>query len=395
MVTQTRTQNWPDDTGRRSGEPAGDAARWRTPRPGPADEPASPDARRRGPRPGAGAGAVSLDEIVQRFMKSCRHVSRRTGRPLSPKTIEYYQMCLDGLLFFARREQWPPTDQLTRDHLRDFMDYLDTEAHRWDGDGRRCTYQQASPATVHHYMKVTKTLFTWAVEEQYLRESPAMTLRLPNPRYEEIEPYSDEEIAALLATCEGDIQRRNRYLGVRNKAIVSIFIDTGLRLTELADMKLSELDPALQQVRILGKGNKWRTVPINGEAKKALKTYLTQYRPSIPGEDAVWLTDDAQPMTSDGVRMVIDRLKVRARVTSGGSAHRFRHYYATRYLENGGDINTLRLLLGHSTLYMVLRYTRFVEGRRALASSQPYSPLDRLTRGEKGSHRDENWGWRT
>ena len=111
-------------------------------------------------------------------------------------------------------------------------------------------------------------------------------------------------------------------------------------------MKLSELDPQLQQVRVLGKGAKLRVVPLNGEARKALKIYLTQYRPG--GGDAVWLTEDGSPLSPYSVKVMIGRLKRRAGVTSGGGAHRFRHYFATRYLEAGGDINSLRLLLGHS-----------------------------------------------
>jgi len=335
--------------------------------------------------------SLTLDELVARFMASCRHVSPRSGRRLSPRTITYYQTCLNGLLYFAAQEGWPEPAALTRDHLRDFMDYLDNEAHRWDGDGRRCTFKKASPATVHHYLKVAATFFRWCEDEEYLRESPARRLRLPNPQYRDIEPYTDDEVNAMLATCEGDIQRGHRYLGVRNKAIISVFVDTGLRLSELAGMKLSELDPQLQQVRVLGKGNKWRTVPLNGQAKKALKTYLTRFR--MPGGDQVWLTDDGQPLSCHSVRIMIDRLKVRAGVTSGGSAHRFRHYFATRYLENGGDMNILRLLLGHATLYMVLRYTRSVDARRALAESRSYSPLDSLARGDNHHHRDESWGW--
>lgn len=335
---------------------------------------------------------LSLGELVARFMNSCRHVSPRSGRRLAPKTLRYYQSCLDGLLYYAAQENWPPPAALTRNHLRAFMDYLETETHRWAGDGRRCTFKKASTGTVYHYMKVAKTFFAWCEYEEYLKENPAQRFRLPNPQYHDVEPYTDDEVSAILAVCERDIQRGNRYLGVRNKAIISVFVDTGLRLQELTDMKLSELDPQLQQVRVLGKGSKFRVVPLNGEAKRALKLYLTHFR--LPGGDAVWVTDNGQPLSFHSIRIMIDRLKKRAGVISGGSAHRFRHYFATRYLESGGDINTLRLLLGHASLYMVLRYTKFVDTRRALAESPSYSPLDRLTRGAKGSRRDESWGWR-
>ncbi len=91
---------------------------------------------------------------------------------------------------------------------------------------------------------------------------------------------------------------------------------------------------------------------------------------------------------------MIDRLKMRAGVRSGGGAHRFRHYFATRYLENGGDMNDLRLLLGHATLYMVLRYTKFGRVRNLIDKHQEYSPLDHLTRGGHHNQSQEGWGWR-
>jgi integrase/recombinase XerD len=348
----------------------------------------------------------TLGDLVTRFLTSCRHGATKSGRALTPGTLDYYRIRLAGLRYFASLRQWPEPAALTREHLHDFMQYLLAEPHRWEGDGRRSTYKKAAPSTVHHYLKVARTFFIWARDEGYLPDSleiaALLRLRLPPANYKDVQPYSDNEVDALLNLCEHDIQYGYRYLGVRNRAIISAFIDTGLRLAELVDMKLSELDPQLQQVRILGKGNKWRTVPINGEARKALKTYLTQYRaPAAAGTDAVWLTDDGQPMTYAAVKIMLARLKRRAGVKSGGGAHRFRHYFATRCLENGMDMNSLRMLLGHATLYMVLRYTKFVDSRRAFDEQREFSPLDRLTRGgnynhqgRNDNHNNDGWGWR-
>jgi len=327
---------------------------------------------------------LTLTELVSRFIQSRQY--------LSPKTVGYYQVCLGGLEWFARDKRWPDPHQVTRDHIRDFMEYVATEPHRWAGDGRRCTFKKASTGTVHHYGKVVKTFFNWALDEEYLEKSPTLRMRLPKPRYKEVEPYSDQEVIAMLRVCENDIQHGYRYLGLRNKAIISVFLDTGLRLSELTGMRLSELDPQLQQVRVMGKGAKMRVVPISGEARKALKQYLTQARE--PGGDRVWLTDDGQPLQSFSVKVMLSRLKKRAGVDSGGGAHRFRHYFATRCLENGMDMNSLRLLLGHATLYMVLRYTRSVNVRQALDEHREYSPLDRLMRGGNHSTPNDRWGWR-
>ena len=87
---------------------------------------------------------------------------------------------------------------------------------------------------------------------------------------------------------------------------------------------------------------------------------------------------------------MISRLKQRAGINSGGGAHRFRHYFATRYLEAGGNLNSLRLLLGHATLYMVLRYAKFVNVLKALAEHEQFDPLDRLYNGQPGGN---GWGW--
>ena len=322
----------------------------------------------------------TLSDLISRFLSSRRY--------LSPRTVEYYQMCLSGLEYFAAKEHWPAVEEISRDHIRDFMEYVATEPHRWAGDGRRCTYKKASMGTVHHYGKVVKTFFNWALDEEYIEQSPTLRMRLPQPRYQEVEPYSDEEVGAMLGVCEHDIHHRYRYLGLRNKAIISVFVDTGLRLSELAGMRLSELDPNLQQVRVMGKGSKLRVVPINGEARKALKTYLTQARQ--PGGDSVWLSDGGQPLGVCALKTMVDRLQKRAGVSSGGGAHRFRHYFATRYLEAGGDINSLRLLLGHSSLDMVLKYSHYVDGRSALAKHREFNPLDRLLRTRGGWRHNGN-----
>ena len=303
-------------------------------------------------------------------------------------TLENSRNLLSHLEWYAQAHGWPDPDEITREHIRDFLDYVANEPCRWPGSERMC-YKKAAPATVHHYGKVIKILFNWAEDEEYLENNPSLRLKLGSPHYKDIEPYRDEEVSAILVVCEEDTQLRCPYLGIRNKAIISLFVATGLRLEELSQISLSQFDPILQQVRVIGKGSKTRVVPVNGEARKALKRYL-QIRP--PGSDKLWKTQEGQPMSTYSIKIMIARLKRRAGVTSGGGAHRFRHYFATRYLEAGGDLNTLRLLLGHATLDMVLKYSRYVDTQRALAAHEQFNPLDRLYNGQRHSRGN---GWNT
>lgn len=326
---------------------------------------------------------LTLDDLIIRFL-----ASRRTG---AGGTLDHYRTILSKFLWYARTYGWPADPNLiTRSHLQEFLNYVATEKYRWP-EAPRSSHKKAAPATVHHYGRAVKTLFNWADEEEYLDDNPSRRLKLGPPRYKEVEPYSNNEVRAFLQVCEDDARFRYRFLGIRNKAIISLFIDTGLRLAELANIRLADLDPKLRQVRVMGKGAKARIVPINGEARKALRHYL-EIRPR-EGEE-LWKTSDGLQLTARGIQMVIKHLKKRAGITSEGGPHRFRHYFATHCLENGMDINTLRLLLGHSTLAMVLKYSRYVDVEKALARHEQFSPLDSLLQRNNHHRRDDGWGWR-
>ena len=325
---------------------------------------------------------LTLSELIQRFLGS--------RADLATSTLEYYRIILGNFGWYGRSQGWPEAAEITRDHIRDFLSYVATEDYRWPGM-RRCSLKRARPGTVHHYGKVVRTLFNWAEAEEYLEHNPSLHLRLPKPNYKVVEPYTDDEVRALLEVCDYDSVHRYRYLGIRNRAVISLLADTGLRISELGGIRLADLDPKLRQLRVMGKGAKLRVVPIDGEARKALRQYL-EIR--ARGDDELWKTDDSQPMSTYSLKTMIYRLKKRAGVLSGGGAHRLRHYFATRYLEAGGDINSLRLLLGHSTLDMVLRYSRYVSIQRALETHHQFSPLDRLHNGGQNHRRDDGWGWR-
>ena len=130
-----------------------------------------------------------------------------------------------------------------------------------------------------------------------------------------------------------------------------------------------------------------RVVPIEGEARKSLRHYL-EIRPR--GGDELWKNADGQRLTARGIQMVIKHLKKRAGINGGGGPHRFRHYFATHCLDNVMDLNTLRLLLGHAMLAMVLRYSLYASASRALSQHNQFDPLDRLVRGDINSRRLHN-----
>ncbi len=173
---------------------------------------------------------ITLPELIQKFLASRKN--------LAPSTQDFYRNILGKFLWYLRNQGWPTDPNLiTRDHLRGFVDYVATEEHRWP-EGRHSWYKKAAPATAHHYGRGVKTFFSWAEEEEYLDHNPSLRLRLGSPHYKDVLPYSDDEVYAMLSLCEDDARLRYRTLGLRNKAVISLFVATGLRVAELTNIKL-------------------------------------------------------------------------------------------------------------------------------------------------------------
>ena len=184
---------------------------------------------------------MKLSQLITNFLQSRQSLNR------SPATLDYYRTSLANLEWYSRTNGWPEPAQISRSHLRDFLGYVQTETYRWPG-ARRCSAKKASPATVHHYGKVIKCFFNWAEQEEILPSNPSLRLKLGSPQYKQVEPYSDDEVRAMLGVCRHDATFRYRFLGLRNLAIISLLVATGLRLEELSGIGLSDLDARLTEV---------------------------------------------------------------------------------------------------------------------------------------------------
>jgi len=297
---------------------------------------------------------ITLNELIDVFLGATSH--------LSPHTQRYYRTYLKNFGWYARKFGWPKAaEEITRDHIRQFLNYVSSNTNRWGlDDPTRSSSRRAAPGTTFRYGVVIKRLFRWASdEEDYIKENGIWRLKLPRPHFRQVEPYTDTEVMSMLEACE-------------------------------AGIKLSDLHSSLKQLRVTGKGLKTRVVPLQKQSMKVLNRYL-MYRPEMDS-DWLWLSDEGNRLTESSIVSMVERIKRRAGVRSGGKVHRFRHYFATRYLEAGGNPSSLRLLLGHESFAMVMHYTRLVNARRAVSEHEQFSPLNHLYQ-EHHNH-DDGWGWR-
>jgi site-specific recombinase XerD len=162
---------------------------------------------------------------------------------------------------------------------------------------------------------------------------------------------------------------------VRDRAIVVLFFDTGLRLSELAGLRPCDLRPD-GSAKVMGKGARERVVPVGSAARQALLRYLRQEGGSDPNQP-IFRSRRHGPLTARSIQQVFKRLKARAGIPGRCSPHTLRHTFARAFLVNGGDAFSLQRILGHATLDMVKRYVALADSDLAVRH-RTASPADRL-----------------
>jgi len=275
---------------------------------------------------------------------------------LSPYTIKYYSYTLGVFIKFSYKLGVLRAQDVTSQHIRLFI----------------LSLQETNISiSVHAYYRAVRRLFNWLIAEGLLEKSPMVNIRPPRIAKRKRNGFSSEDISNLLFLTSG-----NKFLEMRNRAMVLVLLDTGIRLSELANIQLKDIDFNRETIKILGKGNKERIVRAGKKTRKALIVYLLSRNDNHP---CLWVTEERKPMTRYGVQSTIRALCRRAEITDAKPGpHTFRHTAAISYLRNGGDIMTLKNMLGHSKLDMVKEYLSGLEDEDMFAVHRKVSPVDNL-----------------
>ena len=275
---------------------------------------------------------------------------------LSPRSIDDYAQKIGAFVMFCNSQGIKEPQEVTPNHVRVFLLLL---------------RERMKAVSVHDYYGCVNRFFNWLVEEDALEHSPMVRMKPPRVPKEIIQPFSLEDIKRMLVVLSEDNLR-----GYRNRALILAFLDTGLRLSELAGIMLSDVDFDRGIIKVMGKGAKGRVVRVGKESQKAILKYLLQRNDSLP---QLWITLDRKPMAARGIQSLIKRLGKRAGITDARcSPHTFRHTFAITCLRNGiGEFN-LQCLLGHTTLQMTRKYVQTLGANDALSAHEKASPVDNL-----------------
>jgi integrase/recombinase XerD len=299
---------------------------------------------------------------------------------LSPNTINDYIVTGKHVLKYFDTD--PAIFALDRDDWIGFFNYLTDHINTPAGIAPRPA-KPLSAKTRRNIHTNLSALYTWLVKTGQLEFNVIRTIDRPGSKSSPyIDPLTHEEIEALNEACEYTARwstkntASERHTALRDKLILKILLDTGIRAQELCDMQMKHVSLAQKTIVIPhGKGDKSRTVHFGNRTAKLMWEHLDQ-RKGIKPEDFIFTVDDAdpRPMTRHALRRLVGRLGDRACIKNV-HPHRFRHTFATEYLRNGGQMVALKDLLGHSDFEMVEHYAHFVQAD-VKRDHQNASPVD-------------------
>jgi site-specific recombinase XerD len=304
--------------------------------------------------------AIPLHRLIEGFLLSCRVENK------SPKTLSFYKNNLEKFEWYLNKFGIKTIDAST---IRSFLGYVKDTENRWDSTNARAN-RMVSPTTVKSYYISLSALFTWAMEEQLITSNPAATVKKPKLPNKSVKGCEPETIKILINEFNG-----KSFNDLRNKAMLLMFLDTGLRLSELAGLTLSDINIEKGIIKIIGKGNKERYARIGVKTQKALWNYLA-HRPVE--KEYVWLGKGHCKMTVDGIALVIRNLGKRLGIRL--YPHKLRHSFAISFLRNGANPFELQIALGHTTLEMTRKYTQALGFDDVFKRHVLASPVDRLVR---------------
>lgn len=312
---------------------------------------------------------LTYTQAVEGFLLDAR------AERLSPDTIRNYTLTLrkfgewlaDHPERSAAESKDPPLATITAEQIARFMASLATP-RAWPGIAPRPD-APLSKKTALNYHGALGALWTWAVREQIAPVHIVHAVPRPRPEKRAITPFSQDDLKALLAACgrsksykrPGKRECDNeRPTAQRDRTLILLLVDTGMRAGELAGLKVRDVDIKNNRLLVFGKGAKERSLPISPTTAKAIWRYLQGERGEHTPKDPLFITWIGTPLTRDALLQLMNRLGDKAGV-SNCHPHRFRHTFAVTFLRNGGNAYELQSMLGHTTLEMVKQYLQLAQ----------------------------------
>ncbi len=262
-------------------------------------------------------------------------------RRFAANTVVSYQADTSSFLNFLRGTNLHKPDQITAQHVRDFLGHC-----RTTGLGSR---------TLARRLSSLRSFCRFLISEGHMKSDPTEMIDHPKPGKTLPKILSEHEVNTLLA---GNVAQTP--LALRNNSMLHLLYATGMRVSELVKLPAAAVNLIAGHVRILGKGSKERIVPFGREAEKRLKNYLVDSRPVLLKKrrsDFLFVTNRGTAMTRLRFWQIIREQALFVGIKASISPHFIRHSFATHLLEHGADLRSVQIMLGHADISTTQIYT--------------------------------------
>ena len=268
--------------------------------------------------------------------KFIRHLEYE--RRLSKLTCKHYRRDLNALSEFCDSIDLKKWDQVDDDHLR-------SVSAGWFRRG-------LAPRSIQRRLSAIRMFFRFLLREKHVKKNPVQTVRAPKAGKRLPENLDADRMAKLL-----DIPGEGPLV-TRDRAVLELLYSSGLRLAELTDLNIGDVDMADCTVRVTGKGNKDRIVPVGRHAIKALRQWHTERGLlAALGEKALFVSNRGSRLSQRSVQARVDHWAKRQGINTKVYPHLFRHSFASHLLESSHDLRAVQELLGHSNISTTQVYT--------------------------------------
>ena len=266
----------------------------------------------------------------------------KVEKNLSENSINSYKTDLFKLFDFLESEKINDLNDVKYKHITKYFEKQRNE--------------EINSSTVSRYSSSIKGFFVFMLQQGYIEKNPALNLKSTKIARSLPSVLSFDEVDKILNT-----PKTNDKLGLRDKAILELLYSSGLRVSELLNLKISDLFFGDEVVRVLGKGSKQRIVPIGSSAINWIKEYLKKTRPLLEkkakSENLIFLNSRGSKLSRMAIWKIVNKYCQEAKIEKEVHPHTFRHSFATHLLEGGADLRAVQEMLGHSDISTTQIYT--------------------------------------
>lgn len=309
-------------------------------------------------------------------------ISLQASGSHTPRSLDSLELTLGMISSYAEENHWPDCLDITTEHIEDYLSYLRFR-NKWNSPG---SHQRLSSAYIEAHYRRLKQFLGWQVTRGHRTVNPLAIIPRPKVDQKVIPTVSEQELTAIFATANplDAISPTDKFWRLRDRALLLLLWDTPSRKSELAELRLGDVDMHDGGITVMGKGRRERWMPIGGTVVEAIWEYLQVRAQRASSTDRLWVQSEGKPMWDPNWTHLMLKRRCKEAGIPPLHLHQFRHTYIMAAIRNKTPDQKIRAATGHRK-QIPETYYRTLGADDLAAVHREFSPADRLRQMETGS----------